>query len=526
MMKDKLRFVLLIFLILGLVFRFVNLDRKTYWIDEVFTSLRISGYTQAEVIQEVSQKQVISLEELQKYQQPNPEKGVIGTIKGLALEEPQIPPLFFVMARFWVQIFGHSPTVTRGFSSLISLLAFPAIYLLCRELFASSLTGWVAMALITISPFQVLYAREARNYSLWAVIILLSSWALLKAIRVNKKTNWLIYGTTVALGFYAHLFFALVAIGHSIYVLAIQSFRFSKTVRSYLLSSLSGVIAFTPWIWIVINYSSSVTNTTGWQSQRKSLLSLIVTWLGNISRAFLDLGVNSSTSITYLIPLGIVIVIIVSVVIYSLYFIYKNTPKQVWLFVLTLIATPALALIIPDLIFGGYRSAMSRYLMPCQLGILIAVAYLLTNKLSSISLPRWQQKLWQLSGAVLISSAILSCIVSAQAETWWNIAYGYQFYPVASIINKATRPLVISEISGNNLGNLIALSYKLKPEVKFQLLEKPPLSKVSPDFSQRFVYGDSDNFLSKLAEQNLKREPIYKAKEDKKIWLWKLVNKD
>lgn len=520
-MKDKLRFLVLLFLMMGLVFRFVNLDGKTYWIDEVFTSLRISGYTQAEVIQEVSQKQVISLKELQKYQQPSSEKGMIGTVQGLALEEPQIPPLFFVLARFWVQIFGHSPTVTRGFSSLISLLAFPTIYLLCRELFDSSLTGWFAMALITISPFQVLYAREARNYSLWAVIILLSSWALLKAIRTNQKFNWLIYGITVALGFYAHLFFALVAIGHGIYVLAIQSFKVSKVVISYFLASLAGVIAFTPWILIVINYSASVTNTTGWQSQRKSLLSLVVTWIANISRAFLDLGVNSSASKIYLIPLSIAIIFIVSIVIYAFYYLYKTTAKPIWLFVLTLIATPALALIIPDLVFGGYRSAMSRYLMPCQLGILIAVAYLLANKLSSISLPRWQQQLWQLSGVILISSSVLSCIVSSHAQTWWNMAYGYQFYPVANIINKAQNPLVISEISGNNLGNLIALSYKLKPEVKFQLLEKPPLLKL-PNFKEKFIYGDSDNFISKLTQNS--KKPIYTPKEDNKTWLWKLVD--
>lgn len=524
-MKEKLRILLIILLVLGIFFRFVNLEGKSYWIDEVFTSLRISGYTQAEVIQELSQGQVISLEELQKYQQPNPKKGVAGTIKGLALEEPQIPPLFFVMARFWVQIFGHSPAVTRGFSSLISLLAFPAIYWLCRDLFASSLTGWIAMTLIAVSPFQVLYAREARNYSLWAVIILLSSWALLKAIRLNKKSNWAIYATTVALGFYAHLFFALVAIGHGIYILALQSFRWTKTVTAYLLASLAGVLAFTPWIWIVINYSASVTNTTGWQSQPKSLISLVITWLGNISRAFLDLGVNSSAPLSYRIPLAVIILVIVGIVAYSLYFLVKTTSKQVWLFVITLIATPALALIIPDLIFGGYRSAMSRYLMSCQLGILIAVAYLFANKISSNLLPRWQKKLWQLGGAILIASSILSGIVGSQAETWWNMAYGYQFAPVAKIINKATRPLVISEISGNNLGNILALSYSLKPPVKFQFfLEKAPFPQIASDFSERFVYGDSDKSFEQLAQaQNLKRVPIYQAQQDQKTWLWKLV---
>jgi hypothetical protein len=37
--------LLVIILVLGLFFRFANLDRKVYWSDETFTSLRVSGYT-------------------------------------------------------------------------------------------------------------------------------------------------------------------------------------------------------------------------------------------------------------------------------------------------------------------------------------------------------------------------------------------------------------------------------------------------------------------------------------------------
>jgi uncharacterized membrane protein len=380
------------------------------------------------------------------------------------------------------------------------------------------------MSLIAISPFQVLYAREARNYSLWAVFILLSSWALLKAIRVKKKSSWIVYGTTVALGLYAHLFFVLISIGHVIYVLAIQKLKWTKTVTAYLLASLAGFLAFCPWIWIVINYSSSVTNTTGWQSERKTLLSLATTWIGNISRGFLDLGVNSDTSFSLLAPLSILIVSIVILVIYSIYFLWKNTHTKTWLFVLILIAVPALALIIPDLVIGGYRSAMSRYLMPCQLGIQLAMAYLLASKISSSLGDNWQQKLWQMIVFVLFSSAVLSCTVSSQAETWWHMAYGYQISPVANIINKSTHPLVVSELSGNNLGNLLALSYRLSPNVKFQLLEKPPLPQISTDFSELFLYGNSEKFVSQLEkEQNFKKETIYKDKQENEVWLWKLL---
>src|ERR671933_353705 len=146
-----LRFLIIILLVLGIFFRFVNLDRKVYWLDETYTSLRISGYTETEAAKQVSKGQILTIEDLQKYQNPNPEKSLGDTIKGLAVEEPQVTPLYFVMVKRWVQMFGNTVSVTRSLSAFISLLAFPCIYWLCLELFESSLTGWIAIALIAIS---------------------------------------------------------------------------------------------------------------------------------------------------------------------------------------------------------------------------------------------------------------------------------------------------------------------------------------------------------------------------------------
>ncbi len=42
---NRLRFLIVMLLMVGIFFRFFNLDRKVYWHDETFTSLRISGYT-------------------------------------------------------------------------------------------------------------------------------------------------------------------------------------------------------------------------------------------------------------------------------------------------------------------------------------------------------------------------------------------------------------------------------------------------------------------------------------------------
>jgi uncharacterized membrane protein len=250
--KSGLRFLIIIILVTGVFFRFVNLDKKLYWGDEIFSSLRISGYMQSEMNEQLKTGRLISIEDLHKYQFPNAQKNTIDTIKGIIVEDSQILPLYILMTRFWVEWFGNSVAVTRSFSAFISLLTFPCVYWLCQELFKSSLIGWVAMALVAVSPIHLVYAQEARAYSLGIVTILLSSAALLRAMRLKTKVSWCIYAATLSLGFYTHLFFTLVAFAQGIYVVIIERFRLSKTSISYLLSSLAGFITFVPWIWIII----------------------------------------------------------------------------------------------------------------------------------------------------------------------------------------------------------------------------------------------------------------------------------
>ncbi|MBD0343956.1 MAG: hypothetical protein ICV63_03805, partial [Coleofasciculus sp. Co-bin14] len=100
-----LRFFLVILLVLGIFFRFYNLDRKVYWHDEVYTSIRSFGYTQEEVIQQVFDGRVIGIEDIQKYQRLNSEKSLSDTLYSL-VQHPEHPPLYYLMVRFWMQLFG------------------------------------------------------------------------------------------------------------------------------------------------------------------------------------------------------------------------------------------------------------------------------------------------------------------------------------------------------------------------------------------------------------------------------------
>lgn len=528
-----LRFFIVSILVLGIFFRFVNLGRKVYWTDETYTSLRVSGYTHPEYVHQVFDKDktyVTDIKFFQKYQKINSEKSLIDTVKGLAVEEPQHPPLYYIMARLWMQVFGNSLVAIRSLSSVLSLLVFPCIYWLCLELFNSSIVGWIAIALIAVSPFHVLYAQEAREYTLWTVTVLLSSAALLHALRLESEVkngsrirNWSIYAATVALALYSYLSSVFVLVGHGIYVLISHKFRFNKTVKAYILASFIGFLVFLPWFLIIIKNASQVKETMAWVTEPKTLSYLVNEWIYNQVYVFVDFWYyftyypSSHFNFAFgkfLIPL---ILIIIG---YSLYFICRQTPVRVWLFILTLIGVTALALVIPDLISGGYRSTMSRYLIPCYLGVELAVAYLLATQINPINAKVWQQKLWQSVTILLLAGGIVSCAVSSQAETWWNKrTISYDEVQIARVINQSPKPLLF--LGRKESHTVFTLGHLLEPKVRFQIVTQTSHLKVTEGFSNVFLYHPSQELKDELEkEQHYKAKIVYKGRKQN---LWQIA---
>lgn len=507
------RAIVAILLILGIFFRFVNLDRKVYWFDETFTSIRISGYKEIEAVKQFANARIINIKDLQKYQQPNPERGILSTIEGLAIEDSQHPPLYYVMARFWAEWFGSSVAVMRSLPALISLLAFPCVYWLCLELFESSLTAWIAVALLAISPFQVLYAQEARQYSLWTVTILLSSAALLRAMRLQTGLSWGIYGLTLIINLYTFLFSIIVTIGQAIYVIVSEELRFSKVVLAYLACSLIGTIVFAPWLWVVITNRSQANSSTSWISgTRFSIPKLIQSWIHNASLSFFDmnlLSLGSGETLAKIIS-KLAEVSLLALILYAFYFLYRRTPKRIWLFVLTLTVTPSLALILPDIITGGIRSVIPRYGIPSYLASQLAIAYLLSTKLTDLR-SKQQQKIWKIILITILSCGVLSCAMISQADAWWSKTVG-EIRQVARITNEAKSPLLIGSPT---VGDLLSLSHLVDSKVKFLVTPecaicssdpkatKPTIPPIPENFSEVFLYqsGSFDTWKKEL-EQN------------------------
>ncbi|MBD0385455.1 MAG: glycosyltransferase family 39 protein [Nostoc sp. C3-bin3] len=523
-----LRFLIIFLLAMGILFRFFNLDGKVYWHDETYTSLRISGYTINEAKQRLFNNLVIDKESFAQFQGVTPEKSLNDTIMTLAKEDSHHPPLYYIIARLWMGIFGNSVTAIRSLSACISLLVFPCVYWLCRELFNVPLSvPGVAIALMAISPIHLVYAQEAQEYILWLVTILLSSASLLRAMRlelqnkdelikVRKRPDlfaiWSIYAITLAISFYTFIWSGFVAFAHGIYVILTAKFQLTETVRTYLLASVVAFLAFMPWITVVIGDFFHFLISADKTEAKPNLLPVFPFLLMQLSRIFFDIDLSTNNHFNYLIiPIFLVLVG------YSIVFLCLTTNYKVWFFVITLIVVPALPLILLNP--GSIQPFTEAYFIPSYLGIQVAVAYLLATQIYNGSVSR--RSIWHVIMALVIICGLISSRVSSQAETWWNKGMSYGNPQVAQIINQANRPLLISDALGNNYGNVFSLSYLLEPKVRFLLVNNQKIPQIPDVFTDVFLLNPSNTWRETIEKKyRLKTDIVY---SDTYYSVWKLI---
>ncbi|MEH2433475.1 MAG: glycosyltransferase family 39 protein [Nostoc sp.] len=523
-----LRFLIIFLLTMGILFRYFNLDSKIYSYDETYTSLRISGYRTTEVKQQIFNNRVITRESFAQFQGANQQKSLNDTIMNLAKEDPYHPPLYYIIARLWMKLFGNSVMAIRSLSACISLLVFPCVYWLCRELFNVPLSvPGVAIALIAISPIQLVYAQEAQEYILWLVTILLSSASLLRAIRLESQDKdeplkeqkrpdlfaiWSIYAVTLAISLYTCLWSAFVALAHGIYVMIAAKFKLTETVRTYLLVSLVGFLAFMPWITIVMGDFFQFLISADKTKNQAFTMPIFKFLLMQLSRIFFDIDLRQDNPFNSLIT-----TIFLIIVGYSICFLCLTTNYKVWFFLIALIVVPALPLILSS--SGGIQLSTEPYFMPSYLGIQVTVAYLLATQIYNESVSR--RSIWQIIIALVIICGLISSKVSSQAETWWNKGISYSNPEVAQIINQTSSPLLVSDALGNNYGNVFSLSYLLELKVRFLLVNNQQIPKIPDGFADVFLLNPSDSWRETIEKNyNLKTDIVY---SDQYYSVWKLA---
>jgi 4-amino-4-deoxy-L-arabinose transferase-like glycosyltransferase len=133
---------------------------------------------------------------------------------GAALLREYNPPLYYVLLRAWVSLFGETETALRSLSALAGSLFAPAVVAAGALRFGRSAGLW-AGALAALAPLHVYYSQEARAYALLTLALLLAYFALWRALERGTRGAWALFSVASLLALLTHYLaaFALVPTG-------------------------------------------------------------------------------------------------------------------------------------------------------------------------------------------------------------------------------------------------------------------------------------------------------------------------
>ncbi len=458
-MSKALVVIAILAVALGTFFRCYHLDRKVYNGDEVYSSLRMLGDAEAPLVREAPRlHDVRSLWAILHPAPPAGENGPLAVIRALAREEPQQSPLYFELGHIWVGLFGNSIAAVRSMSVVAGLLGLPCAYWFGLELYRSRQAGWIALALFAVSPVQVAYAQQAREYALWSTLLLASGAATLRALQLDRVRSWWLVGSLLTVAFYVDPLTLPVAAGFAGSVL-LTRWRERAVLTRCGLAFGGALLAYLPWLVVIFVNLRAVQNSLGSVLKAKlSLFEIVRAFAGLLKVNFVDLGIFSSSL------LGIVSTAAVLVVIfYALVFVMRHESRRRWLFLLVPILLSTLPFMLADVLFSGQRINQARYFIPCYLFVDYLIVGVLAAKTDIRSgLRAWS---WYVALCALLLARLVSCAVSSRAVTWWSTEWDNSI-AVAQVVNQTRKPVLVSD--DYLLYSLVLANY-LRPDIKVVL---------------------------------------------------------
>ncbi|MBI4301726.1 MAG: glycosyltransferase family 39 protein [Chloroflexi bacterium] len=163
-------------------------------------------------------------------------------------------PLYFLLLRLWLAIFGKTEFSLRFFSLLPGVAIVPLIYTTGRSLL-NKRAGLIAALLATFSPFLISYSQEGKMYALLAFVSLLSFYLFWKALNTSRWSFWAAYGIVAALSLYIHIFAVLIPLSLAVFFLGIGWWQYPKARLRWLAVQAFLILPYIPlgiWHWKVI----------------------------------------------------------------------------------------------------------------------------------------------------------------------------------------------------------------------------------------------------------------------------------
>jgi uncharacterized membrane protein len=488
-------------ILLGIALRCHAPGRAIFWNDETWTSVWLTGLTWPEFVATMPADTTTAGALVAALDGP-PRKAAIATVAAIAHEDPKQPALYMLLVRLWADLFGRSPAALRGFSVLLGILGLGAMFLFLREWRADTRTAWIGTALLALSPWQLLYAHEARPYTLWVLMILVSNGLLLRARRTARRPDWLAYAASLAAGLFSHTFFALTIAAQALWMSHPRT-RSRGDHRAWRGAALLGVAAWLPWGVLLVLKFEQLLGNTGWVIRTVGLPALVKRWILALASPFVDSGSVAANAA----PLVLVAAVAcLALVLLALVTMAREDPDGALLTAAPIVVT-ALLLMLPDIVLGGGKMSTARFLAPLLLAETMAVAWYLGTRRT----PASRAKLAFVAFVALLLIGGASGIVIDRTTGPWTKYAEANLDTAARVIATQPRPLVVGRNDGPDLRRTLSLARRLPADIPVILL--PAGSRVSaPPGRATFFSGTAAPFT----DDGVIAEPVTES-------AWRLV---
>jgi uncharacterized membrane protein len=129
------------------------------------------------------------------------------------------PPLYHIVLRWWMDLFGNGAAATRTLSVLFSLASIPILFDICRLLHGPRI-ALLAAAMMAVSPAQLDFAQQVRSYVMLIFLALACADALVRIEMLGLQSRRLVaLALLSAATMLTHYFAAGLLLGLAVYAL-------------------------------------------------------------------------------------------------------------------------------------------------------------------------------------------------------------------------------------------------------------------------------------------------------------------
>ena len=502
-------YLYLIIIVIGTGLKFYNLDKRYFWLDEVYTIEQTSGKADKEYLKFFPVNEIRNITFYHDILHlNNQDYGIGAQLSGMA-NSPNLSPAHYVFLSFWNHIVGDDYIDYRLFSIFCYLFTLLFLFLFVITLSKSALSAWIAVSLFSVSPFCHVYIQEARYYILWICMILLINYIYLKATTLNKPKWWVAYSIIGILALYTSIFSGLIIAGHLIY-----TFVFKRRCLSFFCISLLIIsLVYSPWMYTIIANREEISKALSWQvgwRASQHFWEPIAWQLIGFAHAFVSLErhiwagfeiMNGSIPQQLVTPL-LMSLVVIFVEIFAVVFMIRKSSRETWIFMALFILPTMLFFYITDIARNGYLSCTWRYQLVNLVGIIIIVGYYLAMKVLNGKL------LFAGIYLGLVTISLISIINVSNHRCWSAFENECKdCIGESAIISKDHKPLLITDFSHwMGLNGFFELVIQCKSNNVDILRASPDVQKIKQliekkGYSDIYVVQASDVLVKNLKVQ-------------------------